>query len=166
MVWVLQQLGSAVRDATAGDAAGSIGRPASTDQDVTPLTVTQGVGESHGPAPGPWTEALVGDFLAELEPMDRRMALQVWRAGAAGIHRSYLYQRTELTPAELRSLLMRIGHALRRFQQDREVMLSRPVAANSPLQSYFVDPDFAAVAAPQVLGERMPRRLVDGEGRR
>ena len=27
--------------------------------------------------------------------------------------------------------------------------LARPVAANSPLQSYFVDPDFAAVVAPR-----------------
>ena len=41
---VLQELGSADRDATAGDAAGSIGRPASSDQDATPLTATQGVG--------------------------------------------------------------------------------------------------------------------------
>ena len=35
---------------------------------------------------------------------------------------------------------------MRRFQQEQGVMLSRPVAANSPLQSYFVDPDFAAAA--------------------
>ena len=40
---------------------------------------------------------------------------------------------------------MWIGHALRRFQWERGVTLSRPVAANSPLQSYFVGPDFAAV---------------------
>ncbi len=42
--------------------------------------------------------------------------------------------------------------------------LSRPVAANSPLQSYFVDPDFAAVAASWMFGERTPRQLADGEG--
>ena len=80
------------------------------------------------------------------------MALQVWRAGAAGIHRSALCQRTELTPGELRSLLMRMGHALRRFQRERGVTLSRPVAANSPLQSYFVDSGFAAVATSHAFG--------------
>ena len=47
---------------------------------------------------------------------------------------------------------MRMGHALRRFQQERGVTLSRPVAANSPLQSYFVDPDFAAVATSDAFG--------------
>ena len=44
-------------------------------------------------------------------------------------------------------------------------MLSRPVVANSPLQSYFVDPEFAAVANAQMFGERAPRQLADGEGR-
>ena len=42
-------------------------------------------------------------------------------------------------------------------------MLSRPVTANSPLQSYLVDPDFAA-AAHQMFVERTPRQLTDGEG--
>ena len=125
--------GGAGRDATAGDAVGPIGTLASGGKDVLPVSVPKGVVESHGLAPGQWTETLADDFLAELEPMARRMALHVWRAGAAGVHRSVLCQRTELTPAELRSLLMRMGHALRRFQQERGVMLSRPVAANSPL---------------------------------
>ena len=35
----------------------------------------------------------------------------------------------------------------------------RPVVANSPLQSYFVDPDFAAVAASQMFGERTVGQL-------
>ena len=109
--------------------------------------------------PARWTEELAADFTAGLEPAARRMALHVWRAGAAGIHRSALCQRTELTPAELRSLLMRMGHALRRFQRERGMTLSRPVVANSPLQSYFVDPDFAAVAAPQMFGERTADQL-------
>ena len=107
---------------------------------------------------------LARDFLSGLQPAARRMALHVWRAGAAGIHRSVLCQRTELTPAELRSLLMRMGHALRRFQREWGMILSRPVTANSPLQSYLVDPDFAA-AAHQMFVERTPRRLVDGEER-
>ena len=77
----------------------------------------------------------------------------MWRAGATGIHRSALCQRTELTPGELRSLLMRMGHALRRFQQERGVTLSRPMAANSPLQSYFVSPDFAAAATADAFGD-------------
>ena len=47
---------------------------------------------------------------------------------------------------------MRMGHALRRFQRERGVTLSRPMAANSPLQSYFVDPNFAAVATSRAFG--------------
>ena len=109
--------------------------------------------------PARWTEELAGDFMAGLEPAGRRMALQVWRAGAAGIHRSALCQRTELMPAELISLLMRVGHELRRFRRERGMTLPRPVAANSPLQSYFVDPDFAAVASSQMFGERTADQL-------
>ena len=112
--------------------------------------------------PGHWTEELASDFTAGLDIVARRMALHVWRAGARGIHRSALCQRTELTPAELRSLLMRMGHALRRFQRERGMALSRPVAANSPLQTYFVDPDFGAVAAPQIFGERTADQLSSG----
>ena len=69
--------------------------------------------------PGHWTEELAADFTAGLEVVARRVMFQVWRAGAAGIHRNTLCQRTELTPAELRSSLMRIGHALQRFQRER-----------------------------------------------
>ena len=109
--------------------------------------------------PARWTEELAGDFMAGLDPVARRMTLHVWRAGAAGIHRSALCRRADLTPAELRSLLMRISHALRRFQRERGVTLPRPVAANSPLQSYFVDPDFAAVASSQMFGEKTADQL-------
>ena len=85
----------------------------------------------------------------------------MWRVGEVGIHRSALCQRAELTPGELRSLLIRMGHALRRFQRERGVTLSRPVAVNSPLQSYFVDPDFAAAANSQMFNERMPHQMAD-----
>ena len=164
VVRVLRQFGNAGRDAIAGDAAGTNERSTSSDEDVPPVGVTKGVVGSRELALGKWTEALAGDFLAELEPTARRMALNVWRAGAAGAHRSVLCQRTELTSTELRSLLMRMGHALRRFQQERGMTLSRPVAANSPLQSYFIDLDFAAVANAKMFGERMPPQLADGEG--
>ena len=89
------------------------------------------------------------------------MTLHVWRADAASIHRSALCQRTELTPVELGSLVMRMGHVLRRFQRERGMALSRPVAANSPLQSYFVDPEFAAVAS-DLFGERMLDQMSGG----
>ena len=102
-----------------------------------------------------WTEELAADFTASLDVVARRVMFHVWRAGAAGIHRNTLCQRAELTPAEPRSLLMRMGHVLRRFQRERGLALPRPVAANSPLQSYFIDPDFAAVAS-DLFGERMP----------
>ena len=86
---------------------------------------------------------------------------KVWRAREEGLHRNVLYRRTDLTPVELRSLLIRLGHALGRFQRERGLALPRPVAANSPLQSYFVDPDFAAVAS-DLFGERMPDQLSSG----
>ena len=67
----------------------------------------------------------------------------------------YFARRADLTPAELRSLLIRMGHALGRFQRERGLALSRPMAANSPLRSYFVDPEFAA-AASDLFNESMP----------
>ena len=105
--------------------------------------------------PGHWTEELAADFTAGLDVVARRVMFQVWRAGERGSHRDVLCQRADLTPVELRSLLIRMGHALGRFQRERGLALPRPVAANSPLQSYFIDPDFAAVAS-DLFGERMP----------
>ena len=159
VIGVLRRLG------TAGDADRSTEQRAAGFGETVPAAEAQGMAVADEPPLGEWTEALAGDFLAGLEPTARQMALHVWRAGAAGIHRSALCQRAELMPAELRSLLMRMGRALARFQRERGMTLSRPVAANSPLQSYFVDPDFAAVATYQMFGERMTDRLVDGAGR-
>ena len=112
-------------------------------------------------APGHWTEELAADFTAVLDVVAVRVMFQVWRAGAAGIHRNTLCQRTDLTPVELRSLVMRMGHVLGRFQRERGLALSRPVAANSPLQSYFVGPEFAAVAS-DLFGEGMPDQRSSG----
>ena len=153
VVRVLRHLGSAGRHATAGGAGGSTETPTDSGDDAMLAAGTQRTTGSHETSPAEWTETLAGEFLAGLEPSARRVALHVWRAGATGIHRSALCQRTELTPGELRSLLMRMGHALRRFQQERGVTLSRPMAANSPLQSYFVSPDFAAAATADAFGD-------------
>ena len=112
-------------------------------------------------APGHWTQELAADFTAGLDDVARRVMFQVWRAGERGIHRNTLCQRTDLTPVELRSLLIRMGHALGRFQRERGMALSRPMAANSPLQSYFINADFAAVAS-DMFGERMPDQLSSG----
>ena len=112
-------------------------------------------------APGRWTEELAADFTAGLDVVAGRVMFQVWRVGAAGIHRNTLCQRADLSPAELRSLVIRMGHALGRFQRERGMALPRPMAANSPLQSYFVDPEFAAVAS-DLFGERMPDQQSSG----
>ena len=143
-------------------------RPAPTEQrtsavDTVPEPETTAT--SAVLLPGHWTQELAADFTAGLEVVARRVMFQVWRAGAAGIHRNTLCQRTELTPAQLRSSLMRIGHALQRFQRERGMTLSLPVVVNSPLQSYFVYPDFAAVAVSRIFGERMPDQIADGAGR-
>ena len=89
-----------------------------------------------------------------------------WRdtSGGSGIHRSALCQRAELMPRELSLLVMRVGRALGRFQRERGIILSRPVASNRPLQSYSVDTDFAAVVNSQMLDESMQEPTVDGTG--
>ena len=153
VVRVLRQLGHAGRNAPAIGAGGSMETPTGSGVDATSATGTPGASGSDEAAPGEWTETLAGEFLAGLEPAARRTARHVWRAGEVGIHRSVLCRGTELTAGELRSLLMRMGHALRRFQRARGVTLPRPVAANSPLQSYFVDPQFASVATADVFGD-------------
>ena len=153
VIRVLWHLANADRHATACSASGSTETPTGSGDDATPATGTQDVAGSDEPVPGEWTEALAGEFRAGLDPAARRMARHVWRAGEVGIHRSALCQRAELTPGELRSLLIQMGHALRRLQREREVTLSRPVAANSPLQSYFVDPGFAAVSTADMFGD-------------
>ena len=94
-----------------------------------------------------WTADVAASFVAGLGHAARRVVLQVWQAGDAGIHRSALCRRAELSPVELRGLLTSMGHALRRLRREREMRLSRPVVANTPLQTYFIDPEFAAVAS-------------------
>ena len=159
VIWALRRIGGGdnedgeVRDGPRPPPTGE--RTSAVDTVPEPGTTAT----SAALVPGHWTQELAADFVAGLDPVARRMALHVWRAGARGIHRSALRQRAELTPAELISLLMRMGHALRRFQRERGMTLSRPVAANTPLQTYFVDPDFAAVAASNMFGERTADRL-------
>ena len=111
--------------------------------------------------PGHWTQELAADFTAGLDDAARRVMFQVWRAGERGIHRNTLWQRTDLAPVELRSLLIKMGHVLGRFQRERGMALSRPMAANSPLQSYFINAEFAAVAS-DLFGERMPDQRSSG----
>ena len=100
-----------------------------------------------------WTEALATDFVAGLGLVARRVVHHVWRAGGAGIHRSVLCRRAELSPAELRALLVSMGHALRRLQRERGMRLSRPVVSNAPLQTYFIDAEFALVASSGMFDE-------------
>ena len=133
-------------------------RPAPTEERTAAVDTVPERGTTATSAmllPGHWTQELATDFTAGLEVAARRVMFQVWRAGERGIHRNVLCQRADLTPAELRSLLIRLGRALGRFQRERGLALSRPIAANSPLRSYFVDPEFAAVAS-DLFNERMP----------
>ena len=164
VVSVLRRLGTAGSPATAGVSDRSIGERAAGVGETVPAAETQVMAVADEAPPGEWTETFARDFLAGLQPTVRRMALHVWRAGATGIHRNDLCQRAELTPTELRLLSMRMGRALARFGRERRMTLARPVAANSPLQSYFVDPDFAAVANSQMFGDGMPDQLVDDAG--
>ncbi len=133
-------------------------RPAPTGERTSAVDTVPEPGTTATSAmllPGHWTQELAADFTAGLDDVARRVMFQVWRAGERGIHRDTLCQRTDLAPVELRSLVIRMGHALGRFPRERGMALSRPMAANSPLQSYFVDPEFAAVAS-DLFNERMP----------
>ena len=161
VVRVLGHLGGATVRVPGGEQIPAMGQDRS---ETNPVLKRWAAEISPAPLSSGWTEELAADFTASLDAVARRMALCVWQAGTAGIHRRALRQRTELTPAELRSLLMRMGHALRRFQRERGMTLSRPVAANSPLQSYFVDPEFAAAATAQMFVEGMPDGLAAGAG--
>ena len=139
-------------------------RPAPAEERTSAVDAVPEPGTTETSAtllPGRWTEELAADFMAGLEPAGRRVALHVWRAGERGIHRNTLCQRTDLTPVELGTLVMRMGRALGRFQRERGLALPRPVAADSPLQSYFMDADFAAVAS-DLFGERMPDQRSSG----
>ena len=140
-------------------------RPAPTEERTSAVDTVPEPGTtatSATLAPGHWTEELAADFTAGLDVVARRVMFQVWRAGERGIHRNVLCQQADLAPVELRSLVIRMGHALGRFQRERGMALSRPVAANSPLQSYFVDLEFAAVAASQMFDERTADQLSSG----
>ena len=159
VVRVLRRIGS-------GDHAGGEvpdgPRPAPTGERTSAVDTVREPGTTATAAtlaPGHWTQELAADFTASLDAAARRVMFQVWRAGERGSHRDVLCQRADLAPVELRSLLIRMGRVLGRFQRERGLALSRPMAANSPLQSYFIDPDFAAVAASQMFGERMPDQL-------
>ncbi len=137
-------------------------RPAPTEERTAAGDIVPEPGTTAASAtlvPGHWTEELAADFTAGLDVVARRVMFQVWRAGERGSHRNVLCQRADLTPVELRSLVIRMGHALGRFQWERGLALPRPVAANSPLQSYFINADFAAVAASRMFGETMPDQL-------
>ena len=165
VVGVLRRLGSAGQRAAAGDDGGSMEAPAGGGEQTESAAGERMTGALDEAAPGEWTGTLASEFLSGLDPMARRMTRHVWRAGAAGIHRSALCQRAELTPAELRSLLVRMSHALRRFGRRRGATLSRPVVSNAALQSYCVDPDFAAVATARMFDEGTTGRLAGGAGR-
>ena len=131
-------------------------RPAPAEERTAAVdTVPEPEATSATLAPGHWTQELAADFTASLDVVAGRVLWHVWRAGERGIHRNTLCQRTDLTPVELRSLLIRMGRALGRFQRERGLALPRPMAANSPLRSYFVDPEFAAVAS-DLFNESMP----------
>ena len=129
-------------------------RPAPTEERTSAVYTVPEPGTtatSAALAPGRWTEELAADFTAGLDVGGQTGDVPGVAGGRKGHpSRTHFARRTDLTPVELRSLLIRMGHALGRFQRERGLALSRPVAANSPLQSYFIDPDFAAVAASQI----------------
>ena len=90
-------------------------RPAPTEERTSAVDTVSERGTtatSATLAPGRWTQELAADFTASLDVVAGRVLWHVWRAGERGIHRNTLCQRTDLSPAELRSLLIRMGRVL------------------------------------------------------
>ena len=164
VIGVLRRLGTPGHSPTIGDAGLPTATTAGGVRETMPDTGMPGATAAPRPAATEWTDDVAQDFLSQLQPKDRRLALHVWRAGAAGIHRSALCQHAELTPAELRSALIRMGRALQSFQKQREMTLTRPVAANSPLQRYFVNAGFAEVANARMFGDGTIDHLLESAG--
>ena len=128
--------------------------PAASPERVSPESPAAEPPPSTSDLPsGGWTEMLAAAYIAQLDPEAREVVGHAWRAGAAGIHRNALHQRAGLTSEQIRPLLLRMGHRLRRFQRERGQALPRPVKANSPLQSYFIDPGFAVAASAAMFSE-------------
>ena len=151
---VLCEIGGAAPGAIQGAVGLPIALPEGSAPEAASVSEPETATTTHAELPsGRWTAELAADFTARLNPVARRMAYEVWQAGEEGLHRNALYRRTEMTPVELRSLLMEMGRLLRRLQRERGTALSRPVAANTPLQMYFIDPDFAAVAESHMFGD-------------
>ena len=72
------------------------------------------------------------------------MRWSAWRASGVGIYRSTLRQRIGLGPGQIRMQMTRLEETLRRFCRERTVALPRSVVVSTPLQHYFIDPNFAA----------------------
>ena len=129
VVSVLRQLGTAGSPAAVEDPDRSIEEHAADVRETAAAAEAQVMAVAEEAPPEEWTETLARDYLAGLQPTVRRLALHVWRAGATGIHRNDLCQRAELTPTELRSLVMLMGRALARFgrviDDNKECLLRR-----------------------------------------
>ena len=125
VIWGLSRIGGGAPD-VAQSLAGPQTAAAERKPAGTPAVPEPGTTATSATLlPGRWTQELAADFTSGLDVVARRVMFQVWRAGAAGIHRNTLCQRTDLSPVELRSVLMRMGHVLRRFQRERGMALSR-----------------------------------------
>ena len=150
----LREISGAVAVAIQGAVGSPIAIPDRGAPEATGVSEPEMATAIHAELPsGRWRAELTAVFIARLNPVAWRMAYQVWQAGGEGRHRNVLYRRTELTPVELRSLLMGMGRLLRRLQRERGTALSLPVVANTPLQSYSIDLDFAAVAESHMFGD-------------
>lgn len=114
-----------------------------------PPTVSNLIG-ADGMKPAPlvaaeWSVELATEFVECSSPAYRRVLRETCRAGEEGIHRSALCCQARLTPDDLRSLLISMSYALKRFQRERGLILSKPVETDHRLQRYFINPSFAVV---------------------
>lgn len=164
VIRVLRQIGTAEPHAIVGDTGRSTDIMTVSGGETSSAARLQMSNAADEPPPREWTESLARAFLSRLQPAARRMLLHVWRSGSTGIHRSTLCQHAELTPEELRSLLIGMRFVVRRFQQEHGVTLSRPVVANSRQQNYFVNPDFAAMVKSEMFDHGTPHQRPDGAG--
>lgn len=153
VVRMLRRIGNAMLSGGPEPPGASTGPPYSGMPEAAAVAESE-TGTLHPAQPrGGWTEELATDFAAGLDPVSRGVVRQIRAAGNHGIHGRQLCQRAALTPEELRRLLISMSYEVRRMQRKRKTVLSRPVVADTPLQRYWLDAEFAAVATSPMFGE-------------
>ena len=84
VVRTLRRICGVAPDVDPGHAGAPIAPAEHNQSELVAVLEPETTASAGAPPLARWTEELAGDFMAALDPVARRMALHVWRAGAAG----------------------------------------------------------------------------------